>query len=741
MLLVAMLLGGLRLAINPALAADPAPTQAKPWVGLGNSHLPPFRFLNAQGRLTGLAVDASREALARTGQQARFQAVDDREAAIRMLAQQQADFILVLTEPHPQHPRLAFSQPIFTSQAVIFVASQRYNIHDKTDLTGKHVLCVALAVNQWLAQNQTFTCQEEISPITALYRLAQGEVDAVVAPMYAGQYLIQELELAHKVKMVGPPVIPLEWSVAVSKDNPQLLALLNQGLEALRQDGTLERLHEKYLGRQFLPGYTKKELWLFISMAVALMILLTGSIGLLLLNRNTRRHTTRMKKTIERLVDARRQLARSNRALRVLSQAMQPITGDITERGLMEHICRVAVEEAGYRLAWVGYVLHDPAKSIFVLAQAGYEAGYVEKLHLTWADAPRGRGPSGTSARENRTVVCQNILTDPNFALWREDALKRGYRASIAVPLRDEHGQPYCLLTIYASEPDAFGPKEMALLEQLALELTNGLNLIRSQEAAHIAMEEITMLNTQLETRVAQRTEALQQANQELEAFSYTVSHDLRAPLRHVIGLSQAVLEDYREKLDTNGQKMLDQLAQAGHEMTALVEGLLVLSRVGRGPLSRQPVDISHLCHDILVHLQNTHPDHHPQWEVAEGLLAQGDPVLLRTMLQNLLGNAWKYTKLNPAAQIVVGQEVDDADKKFYIQDNGVGFDMAYANKLFLPFSRLHPAHTFEGTGIGLATVQRIVQRHGGKIWAQASPGVGATFYFTLPINQDKDIP
>ena len=226
----------------------------------------------------------------------------------------------------------------------------------------------------------------------------------------------------------------------------------------------------------------------------------------------------------------------------------------------------------------------------------------------------------------------------------------------------------------------------------------------------------------------------LNAANQELETFSYSVSHDLRAPLRSIDGFSQALLEDYGDRLDHQGKDYLNRVRGATQHMGQLIDDLLTLSRVTRAEMLRKTVDLSTLAADVLAELQKSEPARRVEWRIEPGLVATGDVQLLRIVLVNLLGNAWKYSAHQPQPLIEFGTMRDDhGATEFFVRDNGAGFDMTYAGKLFGAFQRLHPASEFPGTGVGLATVQRIVHRHGGQVRGVGMPGQGATFYFTLP--------
>jgi PAS domain S-box-containing protein len=242
------------------------------------------------------------------------------------------------------------------------------------------------------------------------------------------------------------------------------------------------------------------------------------------------------------------------------------------------------------------------------------------------------------------------------------------------------------------------------------------------------AEQAIQQLNADLQKKAAQ----LEAANKELEAFSYSVSHDLRAPLRGIDGWSLALLEDYHDALDEQGRQYLDRVRSETQRMGQLIDDMLQLARVTRAEMHKAPVNLSALAQTIAAHLQETEPGRPVAFNIQLGLSAQGDASLLEVALSNLLSNAFKFTGKTPQARIEFGQTEIQGERAFFVRDNGAGFDMAYAQRLFGAFQRLHKTSEFPGTGIGLATVQRVIHRHGGRVWAEAGVNQGATFYFTL---------
>jgi len=319
----------------------------------------------------------------------------------------------------------------------------------------------------------------------------------------------------------------------------------------------------------------------------------------------------------------------------------------------------------------------------------------------------------------------QRYVTHPVLAIAdiaREVVDKRDYSRRATKLSADEVG----------ALVDAFNDMLAEIGRRTAeLESSNAMLAREIDERKH-AQGEVLRLNAVLEDRVHERTAQLESANRELEAFSYSVSHDLRAPLRSIDGFGQALVEDFPEHLPDGARSYLDRIRTSTVRMGQLIEGLLNLARVSRRPLERNPVDLSKMAKQAVSELQQREPERSVEVSVWDGMQAEGDAQLLSIVLENLIGNAWKFTSKKDKPRVEIGALKDRGHATFYVRDNGAGFDMTYADKLFGAFQRLHAASDYAGTGIGLATVQRIIHLHGGRIWAEGETGKGAVFYFTL---------
>jgi PAS domain S-box-containing protein len=594
------------------------------------------------------------------------------------------------------------------------------------------------------------------------------------------------------------------------------------------------------------------------------------------------------------------ELARTTRALKLLSQSNRALTRIDDEQQLLTEICRLAVELGGYRMAWVGYARDAAEHRIEPMAHAGHEAGYLQAVQLGWGPGTAGtQGPVGDAIRLLEVCECEDIHAVTN-ADWAQEALGRGYGSVLALPLR--HGeQTLGMMALYSAAAQTARMEEIGLLRELADNLAFGIENIRSRHwrnrlemavskvAQGVAVQgggnffellvrsmadamgahgafvarllpgtplyarsvaavvdgrlverfdylvaqapcrelvnsvsltlpkgvqqrypqaamlrdigtqayvghrlensqgqfagmlvvafrepfkrsqtalmlstlqifasrasaelerlqadvEIRHLNASLEDRVQQRTAELKLANQELESFCYSVSHDLRSPLSAVDGFASLLemsIETLPESQIGKSMHFLQRIRSGVVQMGELIDALLSLARLAREPLRREQVDLSALAAEVLQACRERDPGRVLQAQIAPGLSATGDRRLLRQLLDNLLGNAWKFSAGQAVTRISFGLETGaDGGPVYAVRDNGAGFDMAHSEKLFGPFQRLHAPSQFEGSGIGLATVQRIVARHGGRVWGESAVGQGATFRFTLDPNAQPE--
>jgi signal transduction histidine kinase len=437
------------------------------------------------------------------------------------------------------------------------------------------------------------------------------------------------------------------------------------------------------------------------------------------------------------IVRTAEELKRANRGLQVFSAVNQALIHATEELALLQEVCRIGVDTGGYRLCSVIYAEHDEASLLRPMAWATHDDRYFDNLRATWERPERG-GPVGTAIRTGETVIAPELAAGAGFESWRGQALARGSASLVVLPLR-ANGERLGALVIYG-KADGFDQHEIKLLIDLANELVYGIEAVRIRDERNRALAELEDHQQHLEDLVSRRTAELTVAIKELESFSYSVSHDLRAPLRAIDGYSRMLEEDHGHKLDPEGRRLLKTVSHNAHSMGQLIHDLLAFSRLGRKPVAAAEIDMNTLVHEAWREVETCSEKKSPQAVLKTMPAAWGDQALIRQVWINLLSNAVKFSAGKEAPVIEVGGCSDTSENHYYVRDNGAGFDMQYYDRLFGVFQRLHRAEEYPGSGVGLAIVERVITKHGGRVWAEGKIDQGATFCFSLPHPQSEGV-
>jgi PAS domain S-box-containing protein len=430
-------------------------------------------------------------------------------------------------------------------------------------------------------------------------------------------------------------------------------------------------------------------------------------------------------------VVAEHRIRRLSTLYAALSRANEAMarTRDMTT--LLQQVCAIAVEHGRFYVVNVG-LIDDGGQRVRTVASAGETMGFFDRVEYSLAPGQaQPEVPSLIALRENRPYISNDRDHDARAVPVLHPAARGIIRSTAAFPL-NANGAVIGYLNVHATELATFDADMIDLLQLLADDLSFALDTMAANQRREHAETALRQLNATLEQKVEQRTLSLQAANRELEAFSYSVSHDLRAPLRAISGFTELLAEGHLDRLDHEARGYLERVRAASQRMSRLIDDLMNLSRIARMELKRERVDLSRLALEVIAELQESEPQRAVHVRVTPGLSAHADRGLTQIVLANLLGNAWKFTVKRPTPSISFGTTQRDGATWFFVRDNGAGFDMQRADKLFAPFQRLHAEQEFAGTGIGLALVQRIVHRHGGTVAAESAEGEGTTIYFTF---------
>lgn len=430
----------------------------------------------------------------------------------------------------------------------------------------------------------------------------------------------------------------------------------------------------------------------------------------------------RVKERTKELTEANKALINANRAFQTLSECSQAMVRQTEEKELLRLVCQIAVETGGYRMAWVGFAEDDEYKTVRPIVSAGYDDGYLEQAKITWADAERGRGPTGTAIRTCKIIASQNALTNSAYTPWRLEGTRRGYASSIALPLIVERNV-IGALTLYSFEPDAFDEEESTLLSNLAENLSYGIASIRFAEQRGRTGEELREYASRLEV-----------INEELQDFAFAASHDLQEPLRKIQTFCDLAIKRCVPALDATGQEYLTRAVNSASRMRDLLHGLLQFTRVVAPPGQVRKIGLNSLMRKAVNALDPLIVESGCRVEVLDLPDIEADENLILELVGHLIGNAIKFRGDRIPHIKIYGKSYKMEICEIFIEDNGIGFDQQFAERIFKPFRRLHGRSVYDGIGMGLAICRKIAERHGGTIRAESEPGKGSTFIVRLPV-------
>ncbi|WP_414468586.1 GAF domain-containing protein [Methanobacterium sp. ACI-7] len=461
------------------------------------------------------------------------------------------------------------------------------------------------------------------------------------------------------------------------------------------------------------------------------------------LNKELKVSNKELKSANEILIQKEEELMRVNRAYKALSNNSKAIINARDELDYLDSVCKIIVEDCNYPMVWIGYAEEDENKTVKPVAYSGFEEGYLKTLNISWEDNERGQGPTGAAIRTGKISMCKNMLIDPNFEPWRDEAIKRGYASSIVFPLKDKN-KIFGALCIYSEEPDPFSNEEMHLMTELTNDIAYGLNSIRVHNAKIEAEKALRDAHDSLELKVQERTkelkelnEELTRSNEELQSFAYITSHDLQEPLRTMASYAQLLKRRYEGQLDHDADEFIEYMVSGATRMKSMIQGLLDYSRVDTRGEEFKQFNCKSAINYALNNLNAAIEECSAKISYDSLPPITADEIQITRVFQNLIGNAIKFRKNGIPLEINISADNRNNEYIFSISDNGIGIESQYTDRIFEVFKRLHPIGEFEGAGIGLAIVKRIIDRHGGHVWVEAELGKGSTFYFTIPVKDE----
>ena len=645
----------------------------------------PYTFVSKEGVPAGFSVDLVKAVATVMGMNLDI-GTDTWEHAVKHLETGEIDFLPMMAYSAERDKIYDFSVPHTIAFDAFFTRKDVKRLNSMDDLKGRTVIVMkGDQAHDFLRSSDLVDSGHVIlinSLPEALRLLSSGKADAALMPKLVGLTLINNLNLTN---LTQSPVVVESYSrpfsFAVKKGNLLLLEQLNQGLNILKQTGQYREIYDKWFGAMEPREVTLKSVLKYV-VSVLLALLIIGSAFAVWSFSLRKQVILRTKKLTDEIAERKDAELRFRQITETIREVFW--LGSLDWKEL--YYVSPAYEQVWGRTRWELY--QNP---------------------LSWFDS--------VDDEEHRMIMAaifQPIPVDtrkivlPDYRIRKADG-SIAWISMRAFPVPDASGVQYRIAGI-------------------AEDVTE-----RRQADA-----EILRLNAELEQRVIKRTAQLEATNRELEAFSYSVSHDLRTPLRHINGYVELLVTRCRDSLNDKGKHYVDIIADSARLMGDLIDHLLQFSRTGRAEMHPERLDMNRAVQDSLALLKEIHTERTIEWIIGDLPAVYGDYAMLCQVWTNLLDNAMKYTRMKETAKIEIGARKENRETLFFVRDNGAGFDMRYAGKLFGVFQRLHSLEEFEGTGIGLANVHRIITRHGGRVWAESVLDQGATFYFTLPESMEE---
>lgn len=592
----------------------------------------------------------------------------DWQEAQTLVALGEADALIQINQTEERKIIYDFSDPLLESQFSIFVLTDRVGITGISSLRGLRIGVEAGGLPRQLLEKNPHIPLTIIPNFLEGFNLLNEGMLDAVVVDYRVGSYIIAENKIRNIKVTGEPIAFSYSSFAVKKGNTELLMAINEAMHIIKNNGTYQKILEKWKPKEGAFHTREQITEMVYKITIPSLLILILISGVWMIT---------LKKELIKRKAAEEKLRKQNSTLSGIINSINALVFSV---------------DLQYRYTSFNKKHADIMKVIY---GADIKHGHSLYEYMTVTE-----DMEKSKHNLDRALAGEQLVEE---AYSGEELRSRHYFQVSHSPIKTEKG-------------------EILGAAVLAQDITE-----RRQ-----AEEEIRQLNMELEKRVADRTAQLEKMNKELETFAYSVSHDLRAPLRSIDGFSQVLLEEYYEKVDAQGKNYLHRVRSAAQRMAQLIDDMLNLSRVSRVDMRFQEINLSQFAREIATHLQETYPERMVEFVIQSGIKARGDGRLMRIVLENLIGNAWKFTSKHQIAHIEFGVQYQNNVEVFFVRDDGAGFCMDYAQKLFGAFQRLHAVNEFSGTGIGLATVQRIIHRHAGQVWAKAEVEKGATFYFTI---------